>query len=209
MTGLGDWVIEQGVTVYRSSVSGFRLLLDGLRGDERFPQLRFAMVTGEPAYPADVERHRRAFSPQCLFGTSLGTRETGDYAHFFAGPSTALPTGALPGGYAVEGLDVYLLDDDGRPVPEGGSGELAVRCDSVPVGYWERPDLTEAALRPDPAGGPGRIYRTGDLGRRRPAAVPPAAGATSGQDRGHRCVGDVEHALLVPGVKERRRRGAR
>ena len=33
------------------------------------------------------------------------------------------------------------------------------------LGYWQKPELTQAAFLPDPEGGNRRIYRTGDLGR--------------------------------------------
>jgi thioesterase domain-containing protein len=62
-------------------------------------------------------------------------------------------------------MDVLLLDPAGRPVPAGEVGEIVVRSAYLAVGYWDRPDLTEAAFRPDPAGGGRRLYRTGDVGR--------------------------------------------
>ena len=205
MAGLADRLAEQQVTVYRSAVSGMRLLLDGLSANQQLPALRLVAAMGEPAYPADVERLRRHVAPGCLFAATLGTRETGDYAYFFADGSTALPPGAIPGGWLAADAEVLVLDEDGRPVADGEVGELTVRAGSVPLGYWQRPDLTEAALLPDPAGG-GRVYRTGDLGRRRPDGCLLHAGRRDFQVkiRGHRVeVGDVEHALLaVPGVKQ-------
>ncbi len=206
LTRLADQVVVGGVTVFRGPVSTLRILLDGVRGDESFPDLRLVIATGEPAYPADVERCRRHFGAECVFATSIGTRETGDYAYFFADRATPLPTGALPGGYAADDVDVLLLDEDGRLVHDGEVGELAVRCGSAPVGYWERPDLTEAALLPDPEGGDLRVYRTGDLGRRLPDGSLLHVGRRDFQVkvRGYRVdVGDVEHALLaVPGIRQ-------
>jgi acyl carrier protein len=38
-------------------------------------------------------------------------------------------------------------------------------------GYWRRPELTAAAFGPDPEGGSGRVYRTGDLGRLLPGGT--------------------------------------
>jgi amino acid adenylation domain-containing protein len=206
MAGMGDWMIATGVTVYRSAVSGLRALLDTLRGDERFPDLRLVLVFGEPAYHGDVERCRRHFDPACIFAASLGTRETADYAYFFADHAGELTPGVIPGGFPSPDLDVLLLDEAGAPVAEGETGELAVRSRYTAVGYWNRPDLTRRSFLPDPTAPDGLIYRTGDLGRRRSDGCLLHLGRKDFQVkiRGHRVdTGDVETALMrIEGVKQ-------
>jgi len=67
---------------------------------------------------------------------------------------------------------VFILDDQGHPLPLGHEGEIAIAGDSVMTGYWFRPDLTEQVmvdipLSPgDPYGGPHiNAFKTGDLGK--------------------------------------------
>ena len=206
LDGVAEVLMRDDVTVWRAAVSALRGLLDSLRGGERFPRMRLVVVFGEPAYRADIERYRRHFPADCLFASTLGTRETGDYAYYFADHSSRLPAGAVPGGYPSETIDgVLLLDEAGRPAAEGDPGELAVRCRAVPVGYWDRPDLTEAALIPDPDGSDLRVYRTGDLGQRLSDGCLMHLGRRDFQMkiRGFRVnAAEVESALLaVPGVK--------
>jgi acyl-coenzyme A synthetase/AMP-(fatty) acid ligase len=193
------------VTVYRSAVSAFRAFADTLGPDE-LPDLRLVLVYGEPAYGADLERYRRHFADRCVFVGTLGCRETGDYAFFFADKTLPVSLDAVPGGYVTEGLEVLLLDESGRPVSEGEIGELAVRSAYSAAGYWNRPDLTAAAFFPDPAGGALRIYRTGDLGRRLPDGCLVHLGRRDFQVKvlGHRVdTGEVETALLgIPGVTQ-------
>lgn len=64
---------------------------------------------------------------------------------------------------------LYIVDEQGRPVPFGVPGELFIGGPGVSKGYIKRPDLTEAAFMPDQSvTGPGldsvspRRYRTGD-----------------------------------------------
>lgn len=203
---LAPWMIEAGVTVYRSAVSAFRALTDTLTGAERFRDLRLILVFGEAAYHTDVERHRHHFGADALFASSLGCRETGDYAYFFADADTPLSAGALPGGFVSEHMDVLVLDEAGQPAPPGEAGELAVRSAYAATGYWQRPDLTAGAFRPDPSGGDARVYRTGDIGRQRPDGCLLHLGRRDYQVkiRGHRVdLAAVESALLdIDGVRE-------
>jgi hypothetical protein len=65
-------------------------------------------------------------------------------------------------------MEILLLDDTDREVGVDEVGEIAVKSRYLSPGYWRNSDLTNAAFKPDPAGGKARIYRTGDLGRKRP-----------------------------------------
>jgi fatty-acyl-CoA synthase len=63
-------------------------------------------------------------------------------------------------GRAVPGAEIALLDDDCNEVAEGDVGELCLRAGFVMDGYWNRPALTEEALR-------GGWLHTGDMASRR------------------------------------------
>ncbi len=78
--------------------------------------------------------------------------------------------GEPPIGRPITGASVYLLDEEGKPVPNGTTGEIYIGGSGVGRGYRNLPDSTERSFLPDPfAGVPGaRMYRTGDRGVRRP-----------------------------------------
>ena len=61
-------------------------------------------------------------------------------------------------GYALDGIDLRVADDDGAPVPTGTSGTVEVRGPNLFLGYWNRPDATAAAMRAD------GFFVTGDVG---------------------------------------------
>jgi acyl-CoA synthetase (AMP-forming)/AMP-acid ligase II len=59
--------------------------------------------------------------------------------------------------------DIRIIDDEGRELPCGQTGEIVGYGPGMMKGYYRRPDLTEAAIWVGPG---GRAYmRSGDLGR--------------------------------------------
>jgi crotonobetaine/carnitine-CoA ligase len=62
-------------------------------------------------------------------------------------------------GIPVPELELRLLDDEGREVPTGATGEFVLRAPGLMRGYLNRPDATAEALRDG-------WFHTGDLGRR-------------------------------------------
>ena len=129
------------------------------------PRLPVVNLAGEPLAREIVEGLWSA-CPGCrvynLYGPSEDTTySTGDLVR----PGDPAPTIGRP----LTGRHLYLLDPEGRPVPDGEAGEIYVGGGGVSRGYLGRPDLTEAAYLPDPLGPPGsRMYRTGDFGRALP-----------------------------------------
>jgi amino acid adenylation domain-containing protein len=204
--GLAKWLDQEQVTIYRGAVSTFRTLANALTGAEEFARLRLIILFGEPVYPTEVELYRKHFPDHCLLATSLGCSEFGDYAYFLVDKETPLTSGVLPGGFAKDHREILLLDDTGSCVSFDQIGELALRSRFGALGYWRRPDLTEAAFLSDSSDPGKRIYRTGDLGRRAPDGCLYHLGRKDFQVkiRGYRVeVAEVETALLsVDGVKE-------
>jgi len=65
-------------------------------------------------------------------------------------------TGSI--GLPVPSTEVAILDDDGRQLPVGSVGEIAIRGPQVMAGYWNRPDETAKVMTPD------GWFKSGDVG---------------------------------------------
>ncbi|WP_030252168.1 AMP-binding protein [Streptomyces violens] len=113
---------------------------------------------GAPLPPALVEKFRAEFGPYIRNGYGL-TECTAPCAS--VPPQLEAPVDKASGTLAVgvPGPDtvVRIIDDQGRDVPFGEQGEIAVRGPQVVPGYWRRPDATAEAI-------PDGELRTGDIG---------------------------------------------
>lgn len=72
-------------------------------------------------------------------------------------PKDSIRSGSM--GVAMEGCQIRIVDPAGLDLPEGETGEIAVRSAANCIGYWNDPEATKAAM------GDGWL-RTGDLASR-------------------------------------------
>ena len=203
--GLGQWLIDEKITIYHSVPTVFRQFMESLSGRETFPDIRIVRLGGEPVYRRDVNLFKKNFANDCILVNRLGSSETGSLRMFFLDQETELANNLVPVGYAVPDNDILLVDDSGAQVA-GDEGEIAVRTRYVSPGYWRRPDLTVNSFFDDPSDEKGKIYRTGDLGRLLPDGCLLHLGRKDFfiKIRGYRVeIEEIETALLeLPGIKD-------
>ncbi|USX20865.1 amino acid adenylation domain-containing protein [Oxalobacteraceae bacterium OTU3REALA1] len=111
-------------------------------------------------------------------------------------------------GRPVDGVEVYVLDAHGVPVPAGVAGELYLGGRNLARGYRHDAALTAERFVPHPfsACPVARLYRSGDQVRFRADGTLEFLGRDDDQVklRGYRVeLGEIEHALLEqPGVAQ-------
>jgi amino acid adenylation domain-containing protein len=128
--------------------------------------IRTILVSGEPLHRLDVARARR-FAPNAMIVNHYGPTETTMTATcHVVGPAEAGER-RVPVGRPIDNVQVYVLDEDLKPVPFGAAGEVHIGGAGVARGYLNRPELTAEKFVPNPfvRGRGERLYRTGDMGR--------------------------------------------
>lgn len=154
---LADYLIERDVT----ALCCVPTLLATI--EEELPKLRFLLVSGE-ACPRDlVSRWHR---PGRIFLNAYGPTE----ASVTATITEVHPDKAVTIGGPLPTYTIVILDaDEDKAVEDGGMGEICIAGIALAKGYLNRDDLTEKAFIHDfldiHNNPPGKIYRTGDLGR--------------------------------------------
>lgn len=194
---LGSWLAGEQVTVAYLAPTVVKFL-EGSLGDHTFPDLRLIVLGGERVDQAAVDLTRELFGAEALVANGYGTTETGVLTFWFTDGDTREREATIPVGHPIPGMSLRILNDAGRVVGPGQTGELVVASHFLFAGYRNHPDLDEAVLGRDPVTGEA-VYRTGDLGRVDEQGALELVGRVDTQVkvRGRRVVlGEVEDALL-------------
>ena len=155
---------REGVTVLAAVPPlWLRLLNGGGLQDGALPDLRL-MTNAGGHLPVDAVR-------------ALRTSQSGARLFLMYGLTEVLRSTFLPPeevdrrpdsiGRAIPGAEVFLVDEAGRPVAPGETGELVHRGPTVALGYWNDPALSALTFRADPRPVPtgGTVVFSGDLAR--------------------------------------------
>jgi len=65
----------------------------------------------------------------------------------------------------VANTSIFILDEQGNPVPTGVWGELCIAGAGEVLGYINNPTLTAQKVQPHPLSPNKRLYHSGDIGR--------------------------------------------
>ncbi len=104
--------------------------------------------------------------PKAKMFNLYGPTECTGVSTFFEIPENYEAIDAIPVGGPFKGTKLFLLDEDGKEVPHGETGEICIGGPGVALGYYNDPERTkEAFVQHIDKGRVERIYKTGDLGR--------------------------------------------
>ncbi len=160
---------DEKVTVLNQTPSAFRQLL---HADELAPageklSLRYVIFGGEALdFKSLKPWFNRHGDEQPQLVNMYGITET--TVHVTYRPIRAADTDSSSViGVPIPDLQIYLLDENRQPVPDGTPGEICVGGTGVGRGYFNRPDLTAKKFISDPfsANSDNLLYCSGDLGR--------------------------------------------
>jgi amino acid adenylation domain-containing protein len=196
-------LVDQGVTVLNQTPSAFRTLVQadlasGVDADAL--RLRWVVFGGEALEPQSLAPWMDRHGERPRLVNMYGITETTVHVTWREITRADLERGGSPIGVPIPDLSLYLLDGHGEPVPPCVPGELFVGGAGVARGYLNRSELTAERFVRDPfsADPEARLYRSGDLARRRADGEVEYLGRADQQVkvRGFRIeTGEVEAAL--------------
>jgi acyl-coenzyme A synthetase/AMP-(fatty) acid ligase len=142
------------ISTFCAPPTAYRLLILEDLARYKLSTLRYCVGAGEPLNPEVIESWQRGTGQTIRDG--YGQTETVILVANF--PSLPVKPGSM--GKPSPGFTVSVVDDEGREVPAGTEGDIAVRLTPArPVGlfkeYWRNPEATANCIR-------GDWYITGD-----------------------------------------------
>jgi fatty-acyl-CoA synthase len=125
-----------GVTITNGVLQMFERIAeaDGF-AQARFPSLRVALFGGFG--PSAPQTYAKWFGRGFALQLGYGSTELGPMASMSDDPDEgAIARGEF--GRPLPLVELRSIDDDGRPLPPGETGEIQVRGPAVTAGYWRR-----------------------------------------------------------------------
>jgi len=136
-----DVLSRHQVTNVFATPTAIRSMMSISDAGTRYPQ-RFRIVcsAGEPLNPEAIRWFREQYGVTVLdyYGLSESYPLVANY------PFMEVREGSM--GRPMPGWDIAILDEDGRPVPQGERGEICLRAESNPhwpLGYWNNEEATK------------------------------------------------------------------
>jgi acyl-CoA synthetase (AMP-forming)/AMP-acid ligase II len=148
--------LARGVTIFQGVPQMYAKLLEYARASGRRLKpnaLRFATVGGAPIEPDLKAAVEDALGLRLVNGWGM--------TEFASTVSRSLPQHVgrdISAGPALPGIEVRIVDDEGRDLAPGKPGEIWLRGPNCMLGYYRNPEATRAVLTDD------GWYKTGDLG---------------------------------------------
>jgi PPOX class probable F420-dependent enzyme len=173
---LGPWAQIEGTAEVVTLPEAMEPLVDyglsaaGGNPDRRrgIPLLRAIILSGAPMTRSDVDLYQRHFSAPCVLLHMIGTSETMWMRRFFIDQATHIAGSTVPIGYALQDVEVTVLDESGCAVASGQDGAIAIQGRYLARDTGGSLNSPRRSLCRVHMGADQRIYFSGDLGRMEP-----------------------------------------
>ena len=142
-----ETMANEGATVFPGVPTMFSMIM-ALNNLSQFDLRRLRMITNTAA--ALSERHiqeLRTLFPQAILFSMYGLTECKRVTYL---PPDQLDNRPTSVGRGMPNEEVWLVDEQGKRLPNGSTGELVIRGSNVMRGYWEKPEHTARRLKPGP-----------------------------------------------------------
>jgi amino acid adenylation domain-containing protein len=210
--GLLDEVEERGVTVLETVPALLGMMIEEKKEKRELKALRCLISNAEGLPVSQCREWLKQWPGTVVVNTYGATECSDDISHYEQEGMPEESSGLMPLGRGLRNLGVYVLDEQGRVVPQGVVGELYIGGEGVGRGYWKEVGLTAERFVPDGFAEEGsgrageRLYRTGDLGKWSGEGVIEYVGRNDFQVkvRGYRIeLGEIEARLMEhEGIRE-------
>ncbi|MCK4258417.1 MAG: amino acid adenylation domain-containing protein [Halanaerobiales bacterium] len=161
MVQLTNWLINEKITIYHSVPTLYRYFVKTLTGEEQFPDLCLIILGGEKVIEYDLHLFKSKFNQPAQLVNLYGQTESSFNSCSFY--SADFPVEKITLGEEIDGVEILHLTEEFEEVETFETGQIFIVSDHLAVGYWNDEESSRSFGYDLDL---GRIYRTGDYGRR-------------------------------------------
>src|SRR6185437_9025919 len=164
---LGDTVLRQQITVLWLTAGLFHSMVE--EEPEALCQLKKLLAGGDVVSARQASRFLSTAAPETRLINGYGPTENTTFTCCQGMNKESRIESTVPIGRPIGNTQVYVLDEEMRPVAVGAAGELWAGGAGLARGYINAPEITAEKFMPHPfsLSGGERLYRTGDQVRYR------------------------------------------
>jgi long-chain acyl-CoA synthetase len=148
-----DYMIKNKATIFAGVPTMFQMIWEQSIPENSSLSLKYCLSGGSHLSEELLHRFEEKFNTYILEG--YGLSETCCAASFNNFKRERKP-GSI--GYPLDGVEMKVVDEEGKEVPIGEVGEIVVKGPILMKGYRNRPQATNEAMR-------NGWFHTGDIGR--------------------------------------------
>jgi long-chain acyl-CoA synthetase len=156
-----ETMVKERITVFPGVPTVFSLLMN-LKTLREHPLAHLRKITNTAAALSEEHiRQLRGLFPQARLYSMYGLTECKRVTYL---PPEQLDIRPTSVGRGMPNEEVWLVDESGKRLPHGSTGELVIRGSNVMRGYWDKPEQTAKRLKPGPIAGE-MVLHSGDIFR--------------------------------------------
>ncbi len=136
-------IARDGITIFQGVPTMYNAMLSCESADSADTSTLRLCMSGGAAMPEEVMRKfEDKFGCKVLEG--YGLSETSPVASFNH-PDKERKPGSI--GTPIDGVEMKVVDDDGKEVEQGEVGEILIKGHNIMKGYWNREEATAEAIK--------------------------------------------------------------
>jgi len=161
-------VREVGATVLPWAAAAMKMIANSGVFEQSIPESVEDVIFGGENMPSKTLNIWKRALPRVRFTNVYGPSETTVDCAYYTAYRELSDSVSVPIGYPTRAMELLLLDEYGKPVPDGDPGEIYVRGAGVGLGYYGDPVQTAQSFVQNPLNPKYRdiVYRTGDIAKR-------------------------------------------
>ena len=174
---------ENNIEIMQTTPSVMKFHLENLSNNANFSSLKYIMLAGEQL-PKQLIEKIKIVTPNCTIYNGYGPSET----TIFSTTKDVTNSEKISIGKPIANTQIFILNKNGKIVPENHMGEIYISGDGVGKGYIYRKDLTDSRYLPNSYLENSIMYKTGDVGFWK-------------EDGTIECKGRVDHQVKINGLR--------